>query len=240
MKKIVLLHGWNYNNYTKFGCTDAWDDRKDFVQALTVEFEVYKINLPGFCGAQEPKDAWELDDFARFLDGHLNTHNIIPDYILGYSFGAAIALKWKKNFHKQTKIILISPAVIRAYREHTHSNISRLKKYIPKNVLKLITDLYLKYIRNTYYTNGTRFLKETYLNIVKVDLTNELDKIPPDELLMIFGSNDTATPPSLLKDKLKNTKLLKRIKVIGGGTHDIANSHIPTIMYHIKNFKNES
>lgn len=239
MKKIVLLHGWNFNNYTKFGSADAWENRKDFVEALATEFQVYKINLPGFCGAQEPKNAWNIDDFATFLEDYLHSHNINPDYILGYSFGAAIALQWKEKLHKQAKLILVSPAIIRAYKKTMNHKVNRFKKYVPKNILNFLIDIYLHFLKNEYYTRGTHFLKQTYLNIVKVDLTRELHNIQPEELLMIFGSDDTATPPSLLKGRITNPGLLNRIKVINGGTHDIANSHISTIMYHIKNFENE-
>lgn len=239
MKKIVLLHGWHFKNYTKFGCADAWENRKDFVGALATEFQVYKINLPGFCGAGEPKNPWQIDDFVTFLEDYLHSHNINPDYILGYSFGAAIALRWKNKLHKQAKLILVSPAIIRAYKKTANRKLNRLKKYIPKNIFKLFIDIYLRFLKNEYYTQGTRFLKATYLNIVKVDLSNELNNTPPDDLLLIFGSDDTATPSNLLKGRLTNPLLLKRIKVIEGGTHDIANSHISTIMNLIKNFENE-
>lgn len=239
MKKIILLHGWNFNNYTKFGAIDAWENRKEFVKALATEFEVHKINLPGFCGAPEPKNAWNIDDFVTFFENYLHSNNINPDYVLGYSFGAAIALRWKEKLHKKTKLILVSPAIIRAYAKRTKRKVNSFKKYIPNILLKLFRDIYLRYLKNEYYTRGTHFLRQTYLNIVKVDLVNNLLRIQPEELLMIFGSDDTATPPSLLKDRLIHTRFLNRIKIIDGGTHDIANSHTSTIMYHIKNFENE-
>ncbi len=237
MKKIILLHGWNFKNYSKFGCTDAWENRKGFVEALATEFEVYKINLPGFCGAPEPLSSWQLDDFVTFLEDYLNSHNLQPDYILGYSFGAAIAVRWKIKLHKRTKLILISPAIVRAYKKATNKNINKFKKYIPKGFLKLFRDVYLRFLKNEYYTQGTNFLKETYLNIVKLDLANELNSMPPEDVILIFGSMDTATPPNLLENKITNSLLLNRVKVIDGGTHDIANSHIPNIIHLIKYFE---
>ncbi|MGV8131098.1 MAG: alpha/beta fold hydrolase [Candidatus Pacearchaeota archaeon] len=238
MKKIILIHGWSFKNYTKFGNKDAWDNRKDFVESLATEFEIHKLNLPGFCGALEPANAWDIDDFVTFFENYLHKHNISPDYVLGYSFGAAIAVRWKEKLHKSAKLILVSPAIIRAYTTRKYG-LSKLKKYIPKNILKLVRNIYLHYLRNEYYTEATPFLKGTYLNIVKADLTNELFKIHPKDVLIIFGSNDTATPSSLLRDRITNPKLLKRIKIIAEGTHDIANSHISAILCHIKNFTNE-
>lgn len=240
MKKMVLLHGWNFKNYTKFGCSDAWENRRDFVEALVIEFEIHKINFPGFCGAQEPTNAWQLDDFATFLEDYLVSNNLSPDYILGYSFGAAIAVRWKNKLHKRVKLILVSPAIIRAYEKTSNNYINSFKKYMPKMVLSLFKDIYLRLLRNEYYTHGTRFLKQTYLNIVKIDLSEEINNIPPEDVILIFGSEDTATPSHLLKNKLTNLLLLNRVRVINGGNHDIANSHIPNIVHLIKDFENEN
>ncbi|MDB5086415.1 MAG: alpha/beta hydrolase [Mucilaginibacter sp.] len=241
MKKIVLLHGWNYKNYSKYGCTDAWENRKGFVDALAAKFEVHKINLPGFCGAPEPKNSWNLDDFTTFLETYLNSHGLQPDYILGYSFGAAIALNWKNKLQKKAKLILVSPAIIRAYKKSATGKLSHFKKHLPRWLTLFFRDKYLKYLRNPYYTEGTRFLKETYLNIVKIDLTNELVDIQPQDVILIFGSEDTATPFYLLKNRLTNPLLLNRIKVIEGGGHDIANSHLTNIIHLIEKFdRNEN
>ena len=44
MKKILLIHGWNYHNYTKMTKeTDAWHNRKQLIETLQEEFKVYKL-----------------------------------------------------------------------------------------------------------------------------------------------------------------------------------------------------
>ena len=95
MKKILLIHGWNYRNYTsQTDEKDAWHNRKEFVDNLSKKYEVYKLNLPGFCGEKEYKDAWTLDDYAKFIEDYLTKQKIDVDYILGYSFGGAIAITY--------------------------------------------------------------------------------------------------------------------------------------------------
>ena len=117
MKKILLLHGWNYRNYSNLtDQKDAWNNRKDFVSLLSKYFEVYKINFPGFCGEKEPKNAWDLEDYAKYVNDYLNKNKINPDYILGYSFGGAVAIMYNRLYDNDQKLILVSPAISRNYK----------------------------------------------------------------------------------------------------------------------------
>ena len=113
MKQMALLHGWNYRNYTKSGCTDAWHNRESLVEELSKHFDIIKLNLPGFCGQKEPEKEWSVVNFADFFEDCLEKNNQRPSIVLGYSFGAAVALEWKLKYKKPAKIVLISPAITR-------------------------------------------------------------------------------------------------------------------------------
>src|SRR3989344_5198333 len=114
MKKILLVHGWDHNNYTSSGCTDAWSTRSRFVKALSAHFEVVRFNLPGFCGGKEPEHPWALSDFTRYLDREIQQEK--PDFALGYSFGGSILVCWKvMSGNKTVKTFLVSPAILRRY-----------------------------------------------------------------------------------------------------------------------------
>jgi len=162
METIILIHGWNYKNYTKFGCKDPWDNRRKFVDELKKYFNVITFNLPGFCGKPEPKEnSWNLNSFATFFQNFLLKNNIQPDFVLGYSFGGAVAVQWKINFPGLTKLILISPAISRAY---SNKNIKHLgwwnKEICSKSHYKLVKRFLFKiynkksisYTRNTFLT----------------------------------------------------------------------------------------
>ena len=101
MKKILLIHGWNHLNYSSYGCTDAWANRKGFVEGLKKHFIVSSFNLPGFCGTPDPKTPWDINDFVNYADQVIKKEK--PDYILGYSFGGAIALEWKYQSYMKLK-----------------------------------------------------------------------------------------------------------------------------------------
>lgn len=233
MKKIFLIHGWNHNNYTSSGCTDVWSNRSRFVEALSTHFGVVCFNLPGFCGEKEPEYPWVLSDFARYLDRIIKKEK--PDILLGYSFGGAILLHWKiVSDDTMIKSFLVSPAIIRRY-ENKSVSIGWLKTLLPERLITLARDFYLtSVVRNPYYTKASPVMRETYRNIVGLDLREGLLKVS-DELVLIYGENDTATPPEPVKDFLALHKSHHKLHIIDGGGHDIANTHTDELVSIIVN-----
>ncbi len=225
MKKILLIHGWNYTNYTTTKCTDAWANRTSFVSSLQQHFDVVKINLPGFCGTPDPQRPWLLDDFVSYVDKVINQEK--PDVILGYSFGGAIALHWKyRTDNKNVETILVSPAIIRQYAETSPTTAQHFfKRILPKKAVAWLRYWYLAVVKkNPYYTTATPVMRDTYRNIVTIDLRNEL-KALQQPITLIYGEKDTATPPLLVQDIIKEANVKHTLEIIPEGSHDIANSH---------------
>ena len=111
---ILLIHGWNYENY--YGrCQDiAWSNRINFVNELKKKYNVYYPDLPGFGKNKEPNvNKWSLDDFAKYISDYIKDNKLEIDYILGYSFGGAVAVRYKSIYNNNIKEILVSPALIR-------------------------------------------------------------------------------------------------------------------------------
>ncbi|MDO8590257.1 MAG: alpha/beta hydrolase [bacterium] len=233
MKKILLVHGWNHDNYTSSGCTDAWSNRSRFVEELSTYFEVVRFNLPGFCGEKEPEHPWVLSDFSRYLDRVIQREK--PDIVLGYSFGGAILLHWKAvSGNKTVKTFLVSPAILRRYEKKSVS-IGWLKAILPERLIVLARDFYLtSVVRNPYYTKASPVMRETYRNIVGLDLREDLLKVS-DELVLIYGEKDSATPLESVKDFLASRKSHHKLHVIEGGGHDIANTHTDELVSVIVN-----
>ena len=223
MKKILLIHGWNHDNYTQSGCTDAWRNRSRFAKTLSAHFEVIRFNLPGFCGEKEPEHPWTLSDFTRYLDRVIQREK--PDIALGYSFGGAILLHWKTTSgDRRVKAFLISPAILRRY-ENRSVSIGWFKAVLPRRIIALARDFYLvSVVRNPYYAKASTVMRETYRNIVGLDLREDLLKVS-DELVLIYGEKDTATPQETVKDFLASHENDHTFRIIEGGGHDIANTH---------------
>lgn len=228
MKKILLLHGWNYRNYTSMtGELDAWHNRSSFVSNLEKKYEVYKLNFPGFCGEKEPTQAWELKDFAKYVKEYLDSNNLKPDYILGYSFGGAVAVTYNKQFNNNQKLILISPAIIRNYKKS--ASFIKTPNFL-NPIRNKMRDFYLIHkVKTNEMVHGTKFLRATYQNIVRVELIDELESINPEYLTIIYGEKDTMVNPKKVLESV-NENLKKRIYLIKDGGHDIANTNTKEIM----------
>ncbi|MBP6912685.1 MAG: alpha/beta fold hydrolase [Candidatus Pacebacteria bacterium] len=244
MKKILLLHGWNYANYKNIANNpdeNPWHNRQGFVDLLRSHgFEIITPSFPGFVGYSysEPQNSWNIDDYVNYCNELVEQYR--PDAVLGYSFGGAVVALWKSclGLDSEVKIVLISPALERQYEKGVNSGTLMLKKMLPNFLVNLTRYLYLRFIvKNPYYLKGTKFLRGSYLSIVKVKCGQELKKIRPEQILLLFGSKDTATPPELLEKVIAgNQELLNRVVVILGGGHDIANTHTEELVENIKKF----
>lgn len=231
-KTIFLIHGWDYDNYYGRTTEEAWHNRNDFVKELQKVFNVYLIDLPSFGKNPLPKEKmWTLDDFAKYIQDYITEKKLKIDYVLGYSFGGAVGVRWKKNYESNTKLCLVSPAIIRN-QEKSKTFISTPKFFNP--LRNLIRDLYLIYIiKNPEMKYGDAFHRRTYQNIVRLDLTKELENIKPEDLLIIFGENDNMVNPTLLKKNIAQ-KYKKIIIMLQNGGHDIANTHTNELISEIE------
>ncbi|MCT4611741.1 MAG: alpha/beta hydrolase [Clostridia bacterium] len=230
MKNILLIHGWDYRNYTKHGGKDAWANRSKFIDKLGEKYNVNYMNLPGFCGQPEPEEKeWKLEDYAEYIENYITENDFEPDFVLGYSFGGAVSLQWKMQYGKDTPVILTSPALLRASR---NKNI-RVKKW-PKQlnfVRKTLRDIYLiNVVKNSEMKYGTSFLRKTYQNIVRVDMSKSLLAVNPEEVKLIFGSDDHMVPPKLIEEKIGDAPVKSQITIIQDGKHDIANTHTEEVV----------
>lgn len=235
---IVLIHGWgyaNYNNQTK--STDVWRNRRAFVDKLSECFNVSIITLPGFCGQPEPNKPWQLENFVDFMESELKNKDIKPDFVLGYSFGAPVALRHKLKYGGNQKMIFVSPAIARKYKENApaHNKLKYFTKVLPDVLQRFLQDQYIsKVIKNPFYAKGNNFIKQTYLNIVGLDLSDDLLKLKKDGFILIFGENDTATPANVLLSKQPTLK--SKTLILKSGTHDIANTNTDELVDAIEKF----
>lgn len=236
VKNILLIHGWDYDNYYGRINTNAWENRKIFINALSKKNNAYYMDLPGFGLRKEPKEnAWNLTDYAKFINDYIKTNNLKIDYLLGYSFGGAVAVEYKKIYDNDIKLILVSPALIR--------NNDKSKKFIktPKCL-----DFIRQPIRNYYLINivknkemlyGTKFLRNTYQNIVRENMLPVLSTFNPKDIIIIYGELDNMVNPNKVMATVSK-ELKSQIMVIKGGSHNIAVTHTKELTEVINSFIN--
>ena len=234
MKTILLIHGWDYDNYYGRTTDEAWNNRMKFIKELEKHYKVYYPSLPGFGKTKEPNvKAWNLDDFANYINEYIEENDIQVDYILGYSFGGAVAVRYKKMFNENIKEILCSPALIR--NENNSKKFVKTPKFLDP-IRNWLRDIYLiKKVKVKEMVYGTKFLRNTYQNIVRIKMLDELEQFDPKDFQLIYGSKDDMVNPNKVLSTV-NSNFKERIAIINGGGHDIANTHTKEVIDIINNF----
>ena len=79
---IVILHGWGSNFV-------SW---KKASQVLGQKFQVFVLELPGFGRTPEPKTAWNVSEYADWIDKLIQKLKLDRVILLGHSNGGRIGI----------------------------------------------------------------------------------------------------------------------------------------------------
>jgi len=162
--------------------------------------------MPGFGESEEPNTSWNLDKYVDFIIDFIKSQNINELDLIGHSNGGRIIIKLMNQPNldfKVNKIILIGSAGIvhkKTSSQQLKVKLAKLGKKVLelKPIKKAFPNLVSK-LKNKFgsedYKNATPIMKETLVNLINEDLQELLPNISVPTLL-IWGTNDTATPIS--------------------------------------------
>ena len=212
---ILILHGWGSS-------IKSWER---VVEKLSKTHSVIIPDMPGFGASSPPEKAWHGHDYENWVLEFIKSQHLqIPITFIGHSFGGGLAMKIAINHSELVdKLILIGAArlyVEKSLYKRAVSGIAKLGKKIERFIpfVEIVRRVFYKIIvRERDYTRVSGVMKETFVNIIKEDLTPQIHKIKAPTLI-IWGSRDTATP-------LKNARFLEknisdsRLEIIKGAGH---------------------
>lgn len=212
-KPFIILHGWGSNS-------ERWIKEAEIISAKG--FKVIIPDLPGFGLSEKLTNAWRVNDYVSWFENFTKELGIDNFYLLGYSFGGALASKIAVKYPQRVnKLFLVAAAIVR--RKTPQKGFSakvakfvKLFSFLPfyaffrKAVYKFI-------IRKSDYVYTEGVMKETYLNVVADDVSFNLPfiKVPT---VIIWGDKDNSVPVEDAKyanEKIKNSKLV----IIPGADH---------------------
>jgi len=203
MNNILILHGWG-------SCTKNWQRVKDRLESGG--YKVFLPDLPGFGENLPLSQVWEVDDYVKWVKDYCEKNNLSQIFLLGHSFGGSIALKFALKFPQEVKkLILVDPAIVR---------VKDVKKEILTKIAKILKifsflPLYSSVRRICYKLIGSDYpdaegpMRETYLKVIKEDLSGHLAKVSVPTLL-IWGEKDKVTPVKdaySIKEKVAGAEL---------------------------------
>lgn len=227
---ILILHGWGDSRH-------AFDN---MAKTLSKKFKVITLDLPGFGETQSPQEAWGLDDYANFVKAFAEKLDLKVKAIIGHSNGGAIAVRgFAKDTLNAEKLILLAPSGIRDIYQG-RKKILRLAAKTAKYITKPLPNRARSRLkRNAYKKIGSdlfvaEHLQETFKKIVTDDVRNDAAKLKLP-VLIIYGSDDTATPPrfgQMYRDLIHGSKL----EIIEGADHFLHLSHKEKVAREIEEF----
>ncbi len=186
---ILFLHGWRSQSTLWFSVASP---------LVETGHTCILLDLPGFGESQKPGNPWTHTDYCELVTAFCEKLKLSPIVLIGHSFGGSIGIRLAaKSPHLIEKLLLVDSSGIRK------KTIKRSVKQIIAKFLKPIFLMpFLRPIKMKIYQRmgaedylATPELQQTYLNVIKEDLTPLLSQISTPTLIL-WGENDKETPVS--------------------------------------------
>lgn len=189
-KIVVLLHGWG----------DRGAGLASMQAELAKNFTVVTPDLPGFGATEAPPAAWDVTDYARFVQDFLEKLAIRSVYaFVAHSNGGAIAVRGLgQGILQADRLVLLASAGVRS-RYDGHHKAQRLLVKAGKALTTPLPDSAKRRLRRKVYDAVgsdmlvAEHLQETFKRVVTDDVQADAGKITMP-ILLLYGEQDKATP----------------------------------------------
>lgn len=211
-ENVVILEGWG----TKISTYNV------LINSLKTYSNVYCYDMPGFGDTDEPKSSLNLDDYVDLAIKFIESQNLKAVSLIGHSNGARVIFKMmsKKDLpFKVNKIIIIGGAGL--VHKKTFSQNLKIKyfkagkKFLSLHIIKALFPNALDNFKNKFgsadYKSATPVMRETMVKLINEDIREYLPGIKAPTIL-IYGENDTATPPAdgeYIREKIPDAGFIK-------------------------------
>lgn len=220
-KDILLLHGWGQNiEMMKF-----LGDKLCSNNRITI------LDFPGFGESNEPKTAWNINDYSLLLEEFVKKVGIKKPIVIGHSFGGRVAIRYSAN-NSIDRLVLFGAPCIRTQKDLPMS-VKVLKKLKQLPGMNAIGEKMKKYIGSRDYKAASPVMRQTLVNVVNEDLSSYARKIE-EPTLLIWGENDTEAPVSDARELEKI--MVDAALIILPGTHYAYIENLGQVVNIINNF----
>lgn len=190
---LVLMHGWGCDHTT--------------VRSIATTAEhthtVYNLDLPGFGLSQEPPVVWGVDDYARCVDAFMAHEGIEHPVLVGHSYGGRVAIYLgAEGKIVPEALILIDAAGVKPRRSLSYYYKVYSFKIAKKIALALlgkekgarIVERMRSGRGSADYASSSPLMKGVMSRSVNQDLRPLMPSVRARQTLLIWGTDDTATP----------------------------------------------
>lgn len=176
---VVFLHGWGAD-------AKIWQG----IMSKLENCNCYALDLSGFGKSEMPKRAFTVGDYAEIVREFVERIRVNNVALVGHSFGGRIAIKCAVGGSIQ-KLVLVDSA---GFRDESVAKSLKIilakiaKPFVPASLRKKIS----KALGAGDYAESGE-LKQTFLNVINEDLTEDIKKINIPTLI-VWGEDDKETP----------------------------------------------
>ncbi len=193
---VVFLHG----------ITDSWRSFEWMLPHLPAAMNAYAVSVRGHGGSDRPAHGYEMQDFARDLDGFMERLGIRSAVVVGHSMGSAVALRFALDYPSRTGALVLigatatwsaNPAAVEvaaAVARFTDSvdppfvrefQLSTVATAVPSAIIDVAVEESLRV--------PARVWREAFAAIVQTDVSRDLPAITAPTLVIWGGKETFAT-----------------------------------------------
>ena len=205
-RPLLLLHGWMA--------------KIEAMAPIYVHYRktrpVYVIDFPGQGGKSDTlKTVWDVEKYSLMTKAFIEDQKIEKCDVVGHSFGGRVIIYLASDYKELfNKIILTDAAGVKP--KMTIKKFFKIYSYkFMKNILKIfmskekyekkMTELRSKKGSSDYALLQSDTMRETFKNIINLDLKPKLNNIN-NPTLLVWGENDQDTPLYMAKIMEKEIK----------------------------------
>jgi pimeloyl-ACP methyl ester carboxylesterase len=201
-KTVLLLHGWADTSAT-------FDSLVTELTKHNTSYQFVVLDLPGFGKTDVPKSPWGLDDYAQYINAFCKKLKLNPEVIVGHSNGGAIAITIAaQGVLNPQKLVLIASAGVRR-RSNRNIMLKIVSRPLKLGLTLLPATTQKRFKKHAYQVIGSDYMvaehmQETFKRVVSTDVTAQAKTLNVP-VCLIYGSDDTATPPqygTIFKDAI--------------------------------------
>lgn len=202
---LIFLHGWGQNIEMMMSLA------KPFIK----KNKVLLIDLPGFGLSEEPKDVWDLYEYASMVHELVKKLKLKNVVLIGHSFGGKVSICYSLKYDTKKLVLLASPYKKAIKKEDIKTKSLKALKKVP--LLNKLEGYVKKHVGSTDYRNASEMMRKILVKHVNTDLTDDVKNIKCPTVL-VWGTRDEAVN---YEDALELEKLIPNAGLVTyeGCTH---------------------